>query len=229
MKIPLLSRVKSFGSKRHSSSSTTKSDTATTSNNSNKPVAPPQQQQTREQQQQAIKMGGSDQFLALAKARRSIYTLSKESTIPDSKIEEIVQEAVKWSPSTYNVQSARAVILFGDEHDKLWEIVRKHMDQVPMDEGMKGYIMGRIAGWKGSYGTVMWFEDQVALDALGDKNPMVKPMLTECEYYLPISPEGRDVLTAPVLACSLTYVLGSDHSTGIHQFVGKFFLSNPFP
>jgi len=136
-------------------------------------------------------MSPSDQFLELAKARRSIYTLSKESTIPDSKIEEIVKAAVTWSPSTYNVQSARAVILFGDEHEKLWSIVKTNMDQVPMDEGTKGYIMGRITGWTGSYGTVMFFEDQVALDGLGEKNPMVKPMLTEW----------------------------SDHSTGIHQFI----------
>lgn len=27
----------------------------------------------------------------------------------------------------------------------------------------------------------MWFEDQAALDALGEKNPMVVPLLTECK------------------------------------------------
>lgn len=126
-------------------------------------------------------MGGSDAFLELTKARRSIYTLSKESTIPDSKIEEIVKFAVTWAPSTYNVQSARAVVLFKGEHEKLWDIVKKHIDQAPLDEGTRGYLAGRIAGWRGSYGTVLWLEDQVALDGLGDKNPMVKPMLTECE------------------------------------------------
>ncbi|EXJ73022.1 uncharacterized protein A1O5_04171 [Cladophialophora psammophila CBS 110553] len=136
-------------------------------------------------------MGGSDTFLDLVKGRRSIYSLSAESTIPDSKIEEIVKFAVTWAPSTYNVQSARAVVLFKENHAKLWDIVKKHMDQVPLDEGMRAYMDGRIAGWKGSYGTVMWFEDQAALDALGEKNAMVKPMLTEW----------------------------SDHSTGMHQFI----------
>ncbi|KIX02043.1 uncharacterized protein Z518_07982 [Rhinocladiella mackenziei CBS 650.93] len=136
-------------------------------------------------------MGASDNFLELVKARRSVYTLTAESTIPDSKVEEIVKFAVTWSPSTYNVQSARAVVLFKENHIKLWDIVKKHMDQVPMEEGMKAYMAGRIAGWRASYGTVMWFEDQAALDRLGDKNPMIKPMLTEW----------------------------SDHSTGIHQFI----------
>ncbi|KAH0830838.1 hypothetical protein AYO21_11387 [Fonsecaea monophora] len=136
-------------------------------------------------------MGNLDNFFELVKGRRSIYSLSKESTIPDSKIEEIVKFAVTWAPSTYNVQSARAVVLFKDNHDKVWEIVKKHMDQVPLDEGMRGYMNSRIAGWKDSYGTILWYEDQTALDALAEKNPMVKPKLTEW----------------------------SDHSTGIHQFI----------
>jgi len=121
-------------------------------------------------------MGNLDNFLDLVKGRRSIYTLSNESTIPDSKVEELVKFAVTWAPSTYNVQSARAVVLFKDNHTKLWDIVKKHMDQVPLDEGMRGYMNARIAGWRGSYGTVMWFEDQTALDGLGEKNPMIKPM-----------------------------------------------------
>ncbi|KAL6245627.1 putative nitroreductase [Rhinocladiella similis] len=136
-------------------------------------------------------MGAADNFLELVKARRSIYALSNETTIPDSRVEEIVKHAVTWAPSSYNVQSARAVVLFGAEHQKLWAIVKKHMDQVPMDEGIKGYLAGRISGFNSSYGTVMWFEDQAALDALGEKNPMVVPLLTEF----------------------------SDHSSGMHQFI----------
>ncbi|KAJ9496239.1 putative nitroreductase [Exophiala xenobiotica] len=124
-------------------------------------------------------MSPSDKFLEAVKGRRSIYTLSKETTIPDSKIEEIVKFAVTWAPSSYNVQSARAVVLLHAEHDKLWATVKKHMDQVPMDEGIKGYLAGRINGFSSSYGTVLWFEDQAALDALGEKNPMVVPLLTE--------------------------------------------------
>lgn len=126
-------------------------------------------------------MGNIDTFLDLIKGRRSIYSLSAESTVPDAKIEELVKFAVTWAPSTYNVQSARAVVLFKDSHIKLWDIVKKHMDQVPLDEGTSAYLGSRIAGFRGSYGTVMWFEDQAALDGLGEKNAMVQPMLTECE------------------------------------------------
>jgi len=136
-------------------------------------------------------VGKSDAFLDLIKDRRSLYALAPESPIPDSQIEEIVKHAITWAPSTYNVQSARAVVLFGDNHQKLWDIVKKNMADVPLQGGMREYMDGRIQGWKSSYGTVLWYEDQEALDGLAQKNPMVGGMLTEW----------------------------SDHSTGIHQFI----------
>ncbi|KAJ9608496.1 type II nitroreductase [Cladophialophora chaetospira] len=135
----------------------------------------------------------TDTFLEAVKDRRSLYALGAESPIPDSKIEEIVKHAVTWAPSTYNVQSARAVVLFKENHQKFWDIAKKHMANIPLEGGMRAYMDGRLAGWRASYGTVLWFEDQEALDALAQKNPMIGGMLTEW----------------------------SDHSTGIHQFIGK--------
>ena len=32
-------------------------------------------------------------------------------------------QAVKLSPSSFNIESARVVVLFGHENDKLWDIV----------------------------------------------------------------------------------------------------------
>lgn len=114
----------------------------------------------------------TDTFLDAVKDRRSIYALDSSSPISDAKIEEIVKHAVKWAPSTYNVQSARAVVLFKDNHAKFWDIVKEHMGKIPLEGGMRAYMDGRIAGWRASYGTVLWFEDQVALDALAEKNPV---------------------------------------------------------
>lgn len=125
----------------------------------------------------------SEKFLDAVKARRSVYALKSESTIPNSKIEEIVQAAVLHAPSTYNVQSARAVVVFKEQHVKVWEIVKGYMEGALAEHPMKDYIFNRIDGFKGSYGTVLWFEDQAALDALGEKNPMITPMLTECTEY----------------------------------------------
>lgn len=130
-------------------------------------------------------MGASDAFLEAVKPRRSNYTLSSETTIPDSKVVEIVQTAIKHAPSTYNVQSARAVVLFGESHHKFWDIATSHISALPMDENAKKYLTSRLSGFRGAHGTVLFFEDQAALDTLGTKNAMVQPMLTECKYSFP--------------------------------------------
>lgn len=128
------------------------------------------------------KMSASTSLFDVVAARRSFYTLSNATTISDSRIEEVVKFAVKHAPSSYNVQSARAVILFKTEHSQLWDIVKKHMEVAlaSMDTGVQKHVMDRITGYNGSYGTVLWFEDQASLELLKEKNPMAAPMLTGC-------------------------------------------------
>lgn len=126
-------------------------------------------------------MGGSDEFMKAVETRRSNYTIENKSPIPNEKIVEIVKASVKHAPSTYNVQSARAVVLFGEDHKKFWGMAAQHFGHVPMPETSKAYVMSRINGYSAAYGTVLWFEDQATLDALGEKNPFVKPMLTTCK------------------------------------------------
>lgn len=57
--------------------------------------------------QSRTNMSGSAAFFEAVKARRSIYTIGSESTIPDEKIEEIIATAVKHAPSSFNIQSSR--------------------------------------------------------------------------------------------------------------------------
>jgi hypothetical protein len=93
-------------------------------------------------------------FFSPIRSRRSIYGLSAESPIADSEIEEIVKFAIEWCPSPWNVQSARAVILFGAQHQKLWEIVSNHMATTDLNEHNRAYVSNRMSQFKRSYGTV---------------------------------------------------------------------------
>ena len=85
--------------------------------------------------------------------RRTIYQLTKKSTISDSKIKDIVETAVKHVPSSFNSQSARLVLLLKDEHDKFWDIVRDILKGIVPAESWEG-TANRIGGFKGAYGTV---------------------------------------------------------------------------
>ena len=57
--------------------------------------------------------------------RRSYYSIGSDSPVLDEEIVHIIREAVKNVPSAFNSQSTRIVLLLGDEHKKLWNIVKE--------------------------------------------------------------------------------------------------------
>lgn len=60
-------------------------------------------------------------FLSALKARRTCYRIGSGSPIDDSRISGLVKEAISVTPSAFNMQSTRAVLLFGAEHEKAVE------------------------------------------------------------------------------------------------------------
>ncbi|MFD1955222.1 nitroreductase family protein [Paenibacillus thailandensis] len=109
-------------------------------------------------------------FMEALKERRSYYGISKESTIPDEKIESLVKEAVLYTPSSFNSQSARAVVLFGANHDKLWDITTETLRQiVPADQFQA--TLDKMNSFKAGYGTVLFFEDNAVVEGLQKQFP----------------------------------------------------------
>ena len=66
-------------------------------------------------------------FADLLEKRRTIYGLGNELPVSESEIESLVAHAVKHTPSAFNSQSARVVVLFGSAHDRLWDITHHHL------------------------------------------------------------------------------------------------------
>lgn len=60
----------------------------------------------------------SNQFLEIIKKRRSIYAIGKHVKQTPEQLTEFIQNTIKLSPSAFNSQSSRAVILFNDQHQK---------------------------------------------------------------------------------------------------------------
>ncbi|MHA6532449.1 nitroreductase family protein [Paenibacillus sp. BAC0078] len=107
----------------------------------------------------------SKSFLEAVQGRRSIYALSKESTISDARIQEIVEAAVLHSPTSFNSQSSRAVVLLGDKHDKVWDITTETLRKIVAPEQFEGTAQ-KLASFKAGYGTVLFFEDQAVVKHL---------------------------------------------------------------
>ena len=98
-------------------------------------------------------------FFDALKNRRSYYGIRKESTISDVKIQEIVEEAVKYTPTAFNSQTSRAVVLLGEQHDRLWNHTEEILREVVGNEEAFQSTAEKMAGFRNGYGTVLFFED----------------------------------------------------------------------
>ncbi|MFT8350958.1 nitroreductase family protein [Clostridium saccharoperbutylacetonicum] len=107
----------------------------------------------------------SKDFLTAVADRRSYYGISKETVVSDERIKEIIEHAVKHTPSAFNSQSARVVLLLGDQHDNLWNITKEALRKiVPADQFSS--TEEKIDSFKNGYGTVLFFEDSSVIESL---------------------------------------------------------------
>ena len=100
-----------------------------------------------------------EQLLNLAKQRRSIYALGRNVSASEDDIAALIKETIKWAPTSFNNQTTRAAILFGDSHEKLWDIVAKRLkSEVPNEEAYQK-TLEKINAFKSAFGTVMYYTD----------------------------------------------------------------------
>jgi Predicted oxidoreductase related to nitroreductase len=112
-------------------------------------------------------------FMEALKKRRSYYAISKEKVLSDEEIVSLVEDAVKYTPSAFNSQSARTVILFGKEHDKLWDTTMEILRSIVPAKNSAS-TEEKINSFRGGYGTVLYFEDQSIVTGLQEQFPLYK-------------------------------------------------------
>ena len=104
-------------------------------------------------------------FYTAVADRRSFYGISKEKVTTDEVIKEVIEQAVKNTPSAFNSQSARVVLLLEKHHDKLWDITKETLRKiVPADKF--GDTEDKINSFRNGYGTVLFFEDATVIESL---------------------------------------------------------------
>jgi len=116
------------------------------------------------------------QFVDLMKKRRSVYALGKEVADKDLAINTI-KDVVKFAPSAFNAQTTRVLILTGAAQDKLWgEIVptelKAEMDRQGVPEDAWAGTKARLDGFKGAFGTALFFEDMDVITNLEENFPL---------------------------------------------------------
>lgn len=98
------------------------------------------------------------EFMNILKKRRSIYTLGKEVSLKDEEIEALIKEVVKHSPTAFNSQTQRVVILFDKAHQKLWDLTETALKPVTPPEAFPN-TQAKLQGFSQAKGTVLFFED----------------------------------------------------------------------
>jgi predicted oxidoreductase (fatty acid repression mutant protein) len=111
-------------------------------------------------------------FAKLQETRRTIYALGKELLVSNEEVVALVEKAMKESPSAFNSQSSRAVVLFGAESEAFWnEIAYSELEKVTPAEAFEG-TKGRLASFAAGAGTILFFEDQDVVKGLQENFPI---------------------------------------------------------
>ena len=110
-------------------------------------------------------MAMTKNFLEAIAKRRSIYGISKQTDVTQERIQEIVEQAALHTPSAFNSQSARVVLLFGEQHDKLWSITMETLRKI-VPAGAFSQTEQKINSFAAGAGTVLYFEDMSVVEGL---------------------------------------------------------------
>lgn len=99
----------------------------------------------------------SSTYLDAVKYRRTVYGINDKSPIPDSRIEELVNETILTTPSSFNSQSTRVLVVLGEQHKKFWDAVSEATKAIILKyKGEEDWKRneGRLQGFRNGYGTV---------------------------------------------------------------------------
>ncbi|NLY80116.1 MAG: nitroreductase family protein [Lysinibacillus sp.] len=109
-------------------------------------------------------------YFDAVKHRRSIHALEDVAVVPDEKVIEIVELALNHTPTAFNGQETRAVVLFGEKHRELWNDAEK-IAREKQGDGDFSRTEERINGFCNGHGTILFFQDTEVIQGFQEKMP----------------------------------------------------------
>ena len=111
------------------------------------------------------------EYLDAVAARHSEYALGSDIDVSQDKVMETIRAVAEKVPSSYNSQSARAFVLFGEDHLALWEIVRETLRAKVGDPERFARTNAKIDGFAAATGTILFYEIDSVTQGLIEKYP----------------------------------------------------------
>lgn len=100
--------------------------------------------------------------------RRTIYALNDTLPVPDQAVVDAVEHAILHTPSAFNSQTTRIMVLFGDAHKRLWDIAEANLRQIVGDNDFSSTEQ-KMASFRAGAGTILYFEDDNGIKALQEQ------------------------------------------------------------
>ena len=107
-------------------------------------------------------------FIDQIEKRRTIYAIGNQVTLSNTELEALIKKAIRLSPSAFNSQTSRAVILFDASHVKFWEIVRETLRKIVPEAAFEA-TNNKISSFAAGKGTVLFYEDQDVVKGLQEQ------------------------------------------------------------
>lgn len=104
--------------------------------------------------------------------RRTYYQIDSHTPVADDEIIRIIHDAVRHVPSAFNSQTTRIVLLLGEEHKKVWEIVKNTLQKMLPDETFAKTRTKIEGSFESGYGTVLFFEDTSVINNMMTSFPL---------------------------------------------------------
>lgn len=110
-------------------------------------------------------------FKDAVKHRRTYYSITNTSPVSDKEIQDMLEFAVLNVPSAFNSQTARVVLLLGENHLKLWDIVMRTLKKMVPPEAF-GPTENKVNSFAAGYGTILFFEEQQIVGDMQKQFPL---------------------------------------------------------
>ncbi|GEA75922.1 hypothetical protein LSA01_00010 [Latilactobacillus sakei] len=103
---------------------------------------------------------------------RSIYALGQNIDLTEAEVSELIFKTIKETPSAFNGQGSRAVILFGEANNTLWnDITASALKPLTPAEYFPN-TQAKLASFAGGVGTILFFEDQDIIKGFQENVPL---------------------------------------------------------
>ena len=110
----------------------------------------------------------SNREIEVLAKRRTHYALTNTLPMPTAEVDTLIRDAMRLTPSAFNSQSSRAVILFGAESVKFWNLTKEILRKIVPAEAF-GSTEKKIDGFAAGAGTVLFYEDQDVIKGLQEQ------------------------------------------------------------